>query len=67
MSQAKIVWDREDYDQVENLFRRSSEFCGSNETWRLNLAHTLFMQEKYKESADCYAPIVNKKLGNVLL
>lgn len=44
MSQTKIVWDREDYDQVENLFRRSSEFCASNETWRLNLAHTLFMQ-----------------------
>ncbi|KAI6223245.1 Tetratricopeptide repeat protein 30 [Aphelenchoides besseyi] len=65
MGQAKIVWDREDYNQVENLFRRSSEYCASDEVWRLNLAHTLFMQEKYKESSDCYAPIVNAKLEQV--
>jgi hypothetical protein len=44
MAQTKIVWDQGDYDQVESLFRRSSELCGSNEIWRLNLAHTLFMQ-----------------------
>ncbi|KAI6206463.1 Tetratricopeptide repeat protein 30 [Aphelenchoides besseyi] len=66
MGQAKIVWDREDYNQVENLFRRSSEYCASDEVWRLNLAHTLFMQEKYKESSDCYAPIVNAKLEQML-
>ncbi|KAI6242149.1 Tetratricopeptide repeat protein 30 [Aphelenchoides fujianensis] len=79
MGQAKILWERADYDQVEGLFRRSAEFCAGDEGWRLNLAHTLFMQarlfvflttpsmqEKYKESADCYAPIVNAKFDSML-
>ncbi|KAI6242175.1 Tetratricopeptide repeat protein 30 [Aphelenchoides fujianensis] len=70
MGQAKILWERADYDQVEGLFRRSAELCAGAEDWRLNLAHTLFMQarpfEKYKESADCYAPIVNAKFDSML-
>lgn len=44
MAQAKIIWSEEEYEQVEKLFRRSAEFCGENDIWRLNLAHTLFMQ-----------------------
>ncbi|KAI6227564.1 Tetratricopeptide repeat protein 30 [Aphelenchoides fujianensis] len=68
MGQAKILWERADYDQVEGLFRRSAELCAGDEGWRLNLAHTLFMQARrfYKESADCYAPIVNAKLDSML-
>ena len=49
MAQAKIHWDQENYQLAESLFRRSIEFCSDNETWRLNVAHVLFMQEsKYK-------------------
>jgi len=46
MSQARILWERADYDGVERLFRRSAEYCSSSDVWRLNLAHILFMQEK---------------------
>ena len=44
MNQAKIFWDRENYVQVEKLFRGSAELCGEADVWRLNVAHTLFMQ-----------------------
>lgn len=44
MSQAKIYWDANNYAQVEKIFRKSVEFCSENDTWKLNVAHTLFMQ-----------------------
>jgi tetratricopeptide repeat protein 30 len=43
MAQAKIYWDLENYQQVEKIFRKSVEFCNDNDTWRLNVAHVLFM------------------------
>lgn len=49
MAQAKIIWDKGDYAQVERIFRRSSEFCSENDTWKLNVAHTLFMQVNLME------------------
>lgn len=30
--------------QVERIFRQSAEFCSEHETWKLNVAHTYFMQ-----------------------
>uniref|UniRef100_A0A183CQM1 Tetratricopeptide repeat protein 30 n=1 Tax=Globodera pallida TaxID=36090 RepID=A0A183CQM1_GLOPA len=47
-------------------FDRSAEFCHGNETWKLNLAHTLYMQEKYKEASDCYAPLVRASFDKLL-
>uniref|UniRef100_A0A915BV57 Tetratricopeptide repeat protein 30 n=1 Tax=Parascaris univalens TaxID=6257 RepID=A0A915BV57_PARUN len=44
MSQAKIYWDMGNYVQVEKIFRKSVEFCSENDSWKLNVAHTLFMQ-----------------------
>ena len=44
MSQARIYWERSNYPQVEKIFRKSVEFCSENETWKLNVAHVLFMQ-----------------------
>lgn len=44
MAQAKIYWDLENYEQVEKVFRKSVDFCVDNNTWKLNVAHTLFMQ-----------------------
>lgn len=32
--------------QVEKVFRKSVEFCNENDTWKLNVAHVLFMQVK---------------------
>lgn len=44
MAQARIYWERNNYQQVEKIFRRSVEFCSENDTWKLNVAHVLFMQ-----------------------
>lgn len=67
MAQAKIYWDQENYGQVEKIFRKSVEFCNESDVWRLNVAHVLFMQEnKYKEAASFYEPIVKKQYDNIL-
>ncbi|KAL3103629.1 hypothetical protein niasHS_000265 [Heterodera schachtii] len=66
MAQAKLLWDKAQWAQIEQLFRHSAEFCHANETWKLNLAHTLFMQEKYKEASDCYAPLVHASFDRLL-
>jgi tetratricopeptide repeat protein 30 len=50
MSQAKILWEKGDYARIEKLFRRSAEFSLDNDVWKMNLAHTLFMQERFKVS-----------------
>ncbi|XP_044747096.1 tetratricopeptide repeat protein 30A isoform X1 [Coccinella septempunctata] len=67
MAQAKIYWDLENYQQCEKVFRKSVEFCNDNETWRLNVAHVLFMQEnKFKEAAGFYEPLVKKRYSEFL-
>lgn len=66
MQQAKIYWDMENYAQVEKIFRKSVEFCNEHDAWKLNVAHVLFMQEnKFKEAAGFYEPIVKKHFDNV--
>jgi hypothetical protein len=44
MAMASIYWDMEHYSAVERIFRQSAEFCSDNDTWKLNVAHTFFMQ-----------------------
>lgn len=66
MQQAKIYWDMENYPHLEKIFRKSVEFCNEHDVWKLNVAHVLFMQEnKYKEAAGFYEPIVKKNYDNV--
>uniref|UniRef100_A0A3Q1C3S2 Tetratricopeptide repeat protein 30 n=1 Tax=Amphiprion ocellaris TaxID=80972 RepID=A0A3Q1C3S2_AMPOC len=66
MSQAKIYWNRENFQVVEKIFRKSVEVCNEDDTWRLNVAHVLFMQNKYKEAIGFYEPIVKKHYDNIL-
>jgi len=67
MAMAQIYWDMENYMQVERIFRQSSEFCSEHDVWKLNVAHTFFMQDnKYKEAIRYYEPIVKKHSENVL-
>nr|CAG4650016.1 EOG090X0302 [Sida crystallina] len=67
MNQAKIYWDRENYVQVEKLFRQSAELCGDADVWRLNVAHTLFMQDnKFREATSFYEPLVKQNYDNIL-
>lgn len=65
MAQAKIYWNRENFQVVEKIFRKSVEFCNEDDTWKLNVAHVLFMQNKYKEAIGFYEPIVKKHYDNV--
>ncbi|XP_047427985.1 tetratricopeptide repeat protein 30A isoform X3 [Mugil cephalus] len=66
MAQAKIYWNRENFQMVEKLFRKSVEVCNEDDTWKLNVAHVLFMQNKYKEAIGFYEPIVKKHYDNIL-
>lgn len=67
MSQAKIYWDLEMYSSIEKVFRKSVEFCSDDHTWKLNVAHVLFMQEnKFKEATGFYEPLVKKSYDNIL-
>ncbi|XP_037544378.1 tetratricopeptide repeat protein 30A [Nematolebias whitei] len=66
MAQAKIYWNRENFQMVEKIFRKSVEFCNKDDTWKLNVAHVLFMQNKYKEAIGFYEPIVKKHYDNIL-
>ena len=52
MMQAKIYWDLGNYSMVEKIFRQSAEFCSEHDTWKLNVAHTFFMQDnKFRDAA----------------
>ncbi|KAG0604055.1 hypothetical protein M758_10G140800 [Ceratodon purpureus] len=67
MAMAKIWWDKEDYAQVERIFQQSTDLCSEHNLWKLNVAHTFFMQEnKYKEAIHYYEPIVKEVGDNVL-
>lgn len=66
MAQAKIYWNRENFQMVEKIFRKSVEVCNEDDTWKLNVAHVLFMQNKYKEAIGFYEPIVKKHYDNIL-
>ncbi len=59
MAQSNIFWEKENYEKVEKLLESHREFAGDHEIWRLNLAHTLFMEsDKYKECLEFYEPLV---------
>eukprot|EP00931_Biecheleriopsis_adriatica_P094236 TRINITY_DN6790_c0_g1_i2.p1 TRINITY_DN6790_c0_g1~~TRINITY_DN6790_c0_g1_i2.p1 ORF type:complete len:646 (+),score=188.67 TRINITY_DN6790_c0_g1_i2:123-2060(+) len=66
MGQAKIYWDLDNYSMVEKIFRQSAEFCSEDESWKLNVAHIFFMQEKFKECIRYYEPFVRKHNENLL-
>ena len=57
----------ENYEQVEKIFRQSAEFCSEHENWKLNVAHTFFMQEnKFKDAIRYYEPIVKRHADDLL-
>ncbi|CAD8079796.1 unnamed protein product [Paramecium primaurelia] len=67
MAQAKIYWDKDNYQQVEKLFRQSAEFCADHDVWKLNVAHVFYVQDnKYREAIRYYEPIVKKNNDNLL-
>ncbi|XP_056900033.1 tetratricopeptide repeat protein 30A-like [Takifugu flavidus] len=66
MAQAKIYWNRENYDMVQKIFHKSWEIWCEDDTLKLNIAHVLFMQNKYKKAISFYEPIVVKHSDNIL-
>ncbi|EAY01289.1 hypothetical protein TVAG_395360 [Trichomonas vaginalis G3] len=59
MAQAKIFWDMGSYELVEILLLKYIDFCEQHRTWKLNLAHTFFMEPgKYKNAIDYYEQLV---------
>jgi tetratricopeptide repeat protein 30 len=63
MCQAKIFWELGNYQLVELLLLKYMDFCMDNRTWKLNLAHTYFMQQsgsnpKITEAIQWYEPLV---------
>lgn len=44
MGQACIYWDMEHYSKVQTILQQSTDFCSEHKAWKLNCAHTLFMQ-----------------------
>merc|ERR1712228_85832 len=66
MYQASIYWKQGKYAEIQLLFEKSREFCDNHDIWKLNYAHTLFMQEtsnSFNESILLYESIV-KKFGD---
>ncbi|KAK9814353.1 hypothetical protein WJX72_004394 [[Myrmecia] bisecta] len=67
MAMAHIYWDLEHYSQVQHIFQQSAEFCSEHDAWRLNVAHTFFMQDnKFKEAIRYYEPIVASSVDSLL-
>jgi len=67
MAQAKVYWDIGNYQQVEKIFKQSAEFCSEHDIWKLNVAHTFFMQDnKFKEAIKYYEPAVKKQYDRIL-
>jgi tetratricopeptide repeat protein 30 len=67
MCMARIYWERENYAQVEKIFRQAAEFASEHDCWKLNFAHVFFMQEgKYREAIRYYEPIVKKNIDSLL-
>ena len=67
MSQCRIYWELGNWEQVERLLRLNAEFVSESDTFRLNLAHALYMQEgRYKEAITYYEAICKKAYGHIL-
>lgn len=59
MFQAKIFWDLGNYQLVELLLMKYMDYCLDNRTWKLNLAHTYYMQpSKMQDAINWYEPLV---------
>ncbi|DBA87125.1 TPA: hypothetical protein ACH3X2_005245 [Trebouxia sp. C0005] len=68
MGQARIYWDMEHYSKVQAILQQSTDFCSEHEAWKLNSAHTFFMQGdgRFKEAISFYEPLVQGHLDNLL-
>eukprot|EP00879_Flechtneria_rotunda_P021336 GHRR01022486.1.p1 GENE.GHRR01022486.1~~GHRR01022486.1.p1 ORF type:complete len:564 (+),score=204.45 GHRR01022486.1:745-2436(+) len=66
MAMGSVYWERGAYSALEQLFRQSAEFCSEHEVWKLNLAHTFFMQDKFHDASRYYQPLVTRNTSKLL-
>lgn len=67
MAQCNIFWKEENYSEVEKLLQNAREFCAVHNTWKLNLAHTYFIQENsYPDAIQYYEAIYENNMNNLL-
>nr|PIM00388.1 tetratricopeptide repeat-containing protein [Toxoplasma gondii COUG] len=50
MAQANIHVEQRNYKMVEGLLQHSSDICELDSTWKMNMAHVLFLQQKYADA-----------------
>lgn len=69
MAQSYIYWQREEYAMIEQLFRKSADLCVDVDAWRLNIAHTFFIQQgsKFKDAIKYYETFVKEKSSESIL
>lgn len=66
-NQAKISWDNKEFGNVEAMFKESADICAQNKVFQVNLAHSVYMQEKnYSEAIEYYEEILRKYEDNLL-
>ncbi|KAF8056228.1 ttc30a [Scenedesmus sp. PABB004] len=53
MAMGSIYWERGAYASLEALLRQSAEFCSEHDAWKLNVAHTAFMQARRQRGPGC--------------
>ena len=67
MTQCRVYWDLGNYEQVERVLKMNGEFVSEHDTFKLNVAHTLFMQEsRYKDAIRYYEQICKKSYHSIL-
>jgi tetratricopeptide repeat protein 30 len=67
MAQAHIYWEAENYPQVMALLKQSMDLCSDHEVWKLNVAHTLFMEKQYKDALRYYEQVVRDRSAESIL
>lgn len=67
MAQAGMFWEKEDYHSIELLFRKSADLCVDVNAWRLNVAHTFFVQQKFKDAIKYYETFVKDNSSESIL
>ena len=69
MAQAHIYWQQEKYSKIEQIFHKSADLCVDVDTWKLNVAHTFYIQQgsKFRDAIKYYDTFVKEKSTNGLL
>ena len=66
-NQAKIYWDNKDYSNVELMFKESSDIWNENKIFKVNLAHSIYMQDSnHAEAIKYYEAIVDNYKEDLL-